>query len=113
MMKKTSFGINANEPSGTTFVDMPKAKFAGATNTKRKADFSIVTEAKGPTLTENHSFISIPKADKGKPMGEKTMAESTGTYSPAKKGPQDFGGSEGVKGTMKSGKTDKKSHRFT
>jgi len=116
MAKKANFGVMSDEPNGTTFTHGGFPKLAGASNTKRKAQFGVVKEAVGPTINVNSPAIGeFPKADKAKLEGNKTIAETSGqgSYSPKKSGPQDFGGSEAVKGTMKSGKKDRVSQRFT
>ena len=116
MAKKASFGVISDEPCGTTFTHGGQPKMAGAHNTKRKAEFGVVREAVGPTINVNSAAIGeFPNAAKGKPMGVKviTATSGQGSYSPKKSGPENFGGSEGVKGTMKSGKKDRVSQRFT
>jgi hypothetical protein len=116
MAKKASFGVTSDEPCGTTFTHGGQPKMAGAHNTKRKAQFGVVREAVGATINVNSPAIGeFPKADKAKLMGVKVIAKTSGQgdYSPKKSGPENFGGSEGVKGTMKSGKMDRKSQRFT
>lgn len=96
MSKTTRFDIESNSPQGTTFQGNRSPKFAGATNTKRKANFGIGSnDPQGTTFTGNKSHISMPNANKA-PKGNKVESSSSGTYKPAKVGGRDFGGSVGV-----------------
>lgn len=98
MGKTKRFDIHENAPEGDiTFCAKP-AKFAGATNTKRKANFGVETrEPQGTTFMGNKSHLNFPKADVGV-KDVKVESAKSGHYSPAKSGPQNFGGSVGVKG---------------
>lgn len=105
---RANFGIKSDEPCGTTFEHAGPGSRAGATNTKRKADFGVEVPT-GPTITTNRSHINMPNADR-KPKESKQTYEAGGqgsTYSPPRSsGNKDFGGSVGVgKSSPKRGRT--------
>jgi hypothetical protein len=101
MSKTKRFDIEAGEPHGTTFDDCP-GKFAGSSNSKRSARFGIERGPSGTTFQAPNDILKFPDAS-DKPKATKVVSASSGQgkYSPMKKGPQDFGGSVGVKGPGK------------
>lgn len=97
MSKTKRFDIESGSPHGTTFDNCP-AKFAGSSNSKRSARFGVGNgDPTGTTFVKNSSHIDFPHAS-GTPKSTKVESKSggQGKYSPASKGPQDFGGSIGV-----------------
>lgn len=97
MSKTTRFDIESNNPQGATFQGNRSPKFAGATNTKRKANFGInATEPQGTTFVGNKSHIAMPHASTSPKSTKVESGSSNGTYKPAKVGGRDFGGSVGV-----------------
>lgn len=94
MSKTKRFDIESNSPHGTTFAGNKSPSFAGSSNSKKSSRFGIGDgDPNGTTFVKNTSHISFPKAS-GTPS-DKTKSQSSGQgkYSPASKGPQDFGGS--------------------
>lgn len=114
---KISFAVEAQR-TGATFTANDPAKFRDGGQTKKKAQFGVINEAKGPTIDENSTHIPTPNADVA-PLKNKVIAETSGQgeYEPEKasgqvKAEAQFGGSVGVTGHKKSGKSMPIKHGF-
>lgn len=97
MSKTKRFDIRDNEPSGTTFT-AKQARFAGDSQTKRKARFGIGDgDPTGTTFEPDKSHIDFPKADVSvRESKVESKSSGQGKYTPNSKGPQNFGGSIAV-----------------
>lgn len=120
MSKTTRFDIHSGAPEGDiTFCKHP-AKFAGSSNTKRKANFSLHPGSpeggQGTFQDGNQSHIDFPKAStKPKDLVISTSS-GQGKYSPspnAIKSGSSYTGRPGISPKLKSGAHMKTTQGFS